>query len=291
MRKTAWNRLKSNTGASLSIALFLFLICSVLGAVLLTAATAAAGRLADLAEMDQRYYSVTSAAELVARELNGQSVTIERTKTQETTTEYYYGIGMDGEPILQKGPTTTQLIYKTNIKNNLNQPEDGTGGPVNGTTAPEIPPANGKQISLLAADRSFLTARAIRLLFGPDAVCNCDRAWNDSLSQREYQEDETGFAITHDAAELSDMLLVTGTYQMKNDGTLIMKFKSGDGSGDSYQLTATFTAAIHESDFKPIEEHLQTYNDSGYDAIKRRTEVKTTTITWTLNSMECEEST
>ena len=83
-------KLRSNAGASLSIALLLFLVCSILGVVVLTAASAAAGRMAvgsasggqsSLADMDQRYYSVTSAARLLAKELGGKKVKIEETRT------------------------------------------------------------------------------------------------------------------------------------------------------------------------------------------------------------------
>ncbi len=47
------------------MALLLFLVCAVIGAVVLTAATASAGRFSDLAESDRRYYSVTSAVKLL----------------------------------------------------------------------------------------------------------------------------------------------------------------------------------------------------------------------------------
>lgn len=76
---------KSSSGASLSMALLLFLVCTVVGTVVLTAATAASGRAAELAEMDQRYYSVSSAARLLAKELNGKYVEFVRT-IKETAT-------------------------------------------------------------------------------------------------------------------------------------------------------------------------------------------------------------
>ena len=55
---------KSDRGASFSIALLLMLICVALSAAVLAASTASAGRFADQGEMDQRYYAVTSAAKL-----------------------------------------------------------------------------------------------------------------------------------------------------------------------------------------------------------------------------------
>ena len=84
------NKLRSEKGASLSYALLLFLVAAAVGSVVLTAATSASGRLAGLAEADQRYYSVTSAAELLKERYDGQQVTVIRTKTWQTVTDYSF---------------------------------------------------------------------------------------------------------------------------------------------------------------------------------------------------------
>ena len=84
------NKLCSEKGASLSYALLLFLVAAAVGSVVLTAATSASGRLAGLAEADQRYYSVTSAAELLKERYDGQQVTVVRTKTWQTVTDYSF---------------------------------------------------------------------------------------------------------------------------------------------------------------------------------------------------------
>ena len=80
-------KLNSQRGASITFALLLFLVCAVVGSVVLTAGTAAAGRMSKLAEMDQRYYSVTSAARLMRNMVEGESVTIVKTTKTETTDE------------------------------------------------------------------------------------------------------------------------------------------------------------------------------------------------------------
>ncbi len=87
LHKQIGEKLNSQRGASITMALLLFLVCAVIGATVLTAGTAAAGRVSELAEMDRRYYAVASAAELLAHELNGREVVIEkRTKNDSTTT-------------------------------------------------------------------------------------------------------------------------------------------------------------------------------------------------------------
>lgn len=67
------NKIRSRRGASLTFALLLFLVCAVVGSVVLTAGTAASGRLAELAESEQRFYAVNSAAELMVDQLCGEN--------------------------------------------------------------------------------------------------------------------------------------------------------------------------------------------------------------------------
>ena len=69
-------KLKSQTGASITFALLLFLVCAVVGSVVLTAGTAAAGRMSELAKMDQRYYSVTSAVQLLQDIISDQTIEV-----------------------------------------------------------------------------------------------------------------------------------------------------------------------------------------------------------------------
>lgn len=83
--KVIRNKLQSNKGASLILALFLFLICAAVGAVVLTSGTVAAGRLADINEADQRYYAVTSAADAITDMIDGHWAKV-KTVTVSTTT-------------------------------------------------------------------------------------------------------------------------------------------------------------------------------------------------------------
>lgn len=85
-------KIKSERGASITFALLLFLVCAVLGSVILTAASAAAGRMAGMAEMDQRYYAVSSASELLKDWLDGKETTIKQTAITVTKKTYINGI-------------------------------------------------------------------------------------------------------------------------------------------------------------------------------------------------------
>lgn len=63
--------LRNERGASILLALFYFLVCAVVGAVVLTAATVTTGQLVALERSQQAYYSVTSAAELLRDSIVG----------------------------------------------------------------------------------------------------------------------------------------------------------------------------------------------------------------------------
>ncbi len=70
------DKLRSRNGASITFALLLFLVCAVLCSVIITTASAAAGRMASMAESDQRYYSVTSACEVLKELIDGKTVSV-----------------------------------------------------------------------------------------------------------------------------------------------------------------------------------------------------------------------
>ena len=84
--KSIVNKLRSRRGASITFALLLFLVCAVVSSVVIVAGTAAAGRMSRLAEMDQRYYAVTSAAELLQNMLSKESVKVV-TETRQAISE------------------------------------------------------------------------------------------------------------------------------------------------------------------------------------------------------------
>lgn len=74
------NKIKSQKGASITFALLLFLVCAIISSVVIVAATAAAGRMSEQAEMDERYYAVTAVARQLKKEIDGKEVTLEYTK-------------------------------------------------------------------------------------------------------------------------------------------------------------------------------------------------------------------
>jgi len=112
------NKIRSRRGASLTFALLLFLVCAVVGSVVLVAGTAASGRLAELAESEQRFYAVNSAAELIVSQLCGDDnkVTIGIKKKADGT----YTNTLPEEKTLASD-LATYLVFGT-----LNVEENGT---------------------------------------------------------------------------------------------------------------------------------------------------------------------
>ena len=104
----------SQRGASITFALLLFLVCAIISSIVIVAATAVGGRASRMAEMDQRYYAVNSAAELLRDVLEAPTVTITTGTTAVST------VRLDKEPV---SPATQTPIPMTVTY------DDGAGTP------------------------------------------------------------------------------------------------------------------------------------------------------------------
>lgn len=91
--KAVRKKLISQSGASITFALLLFLVCAVISSVVIVAGSTAAGRMARVAQMDQRYYAVTSAVELLKDAIDGRTVTVAYNKNDKKATAVSDGTG------------------------------------------------------------------------------------------------------------------------------------------------------------------------------------------------------
>ena len=119
------NKLRSRRGASLTFALLLFLVCAVVGSVVLTAGTAASGRMSQIAEMDQRYYSVHSAARLLIDMMEKSDVRVEKTVMTDDSAadsyKYFEKIGdTETEVSITSGFTSIAMEAAYRIANDKN---------------------------------------------------------------------------------------------------------------------------------------------------------------------------
>lgn len=110
-------KLQSRRGASITYALLIFLVCAVVSSIVIVAGTAAAGRMSNLAESDQRYYAVTSAAELLRGELcTDKKVRIEYNRNTRAIARVTYedGTAVDDPSLLRD--TSERLVRSDNTR-------------------------------------------------------------------------------------------------------------------------------------------------------------------------------
>lgn len=121
MRERTKHRFEDERGASLSMALLVFLVCAVVASIVLTATSAASGRLAQLRKTDKSYYNVTSAARLFLDILGeNKSATVERTCTGAVETgdgwnldAASWTVTVDGDNTLSNPTLLQMLAYDT----------------------------------------------------------------------------------------------------------------------------------------------------------------------------------
>ena len=104
------NKIKSQRGASITFALLIFLVCAVVSSAVIVAATAAAGRFSTMEEMDDRYYAVTDACELLCKKLDGKTVKVQYTTSADGSV-ITATADVSGNPILKD--VSEKLIKKT----------------------------------------------------------------------------------------------------------------------------------------------------------------------------------
>ena len=124
------NKIKSQRGASITFALLLFLVCSVISIVVVIAGSAAAGRMSQRAETDQRYYAVTSAVELLCDDFKGKTVTVEYDKAVSASTVPDSAISVTAMKDYDNSPLTVAnyAILEDVSKKLVSKIANGAGG-------------------------------------------------------------------------------------------------------------------------------------------------------------------
>ena len=312
MGKALYKKMNSSVGASLAIALLLFLACSVVGTVVLTAASAVSGRAAELTFMDQRYHSVASAAALLEKELCGKEVTIVRTKivTEWDITEYT----LDDEEEYHRDFEVTYSTVINGYKNDENPwPTDNFFARKTRSEPQKANLENG--ISLDLTGKSFLTRMAVNLLFGDSSdgrvlKCNTEEALEYTFADTTspLYDEITGLPTAYcngtillepgsDEREPDDTksdddyhaLRAVCEYTLRKDGALILIItdkvpipESLEGL-EHYTLTITLFPEFDETPLmtKSTEEFNVKYDDRDPE---KYTETLTTTTTQTRTS-------
>lgn len=273
-------KIRSETGASLSFALLLVLVCATAGGVILAAGTVASGRLSRRTEMDQRYYTVVSALDFLRGEIADKKVSIERKKTlieKEVRTVNF-----------ETGADSTVCNWTVTYETYINKNPEGitevltdskTAGPAN--EEPRIEKAGGCGIILGSA--SFLTKQAIDLMFGTDSpTCNTTEAMEQYSFSSGFPKDNDVISLESNSiggldGVTTEDLKVSGYVNLKSNGNMELLLRSGSNSGsDAYRLGLTMIAETDETDDENITTDVQ--------EIANGPETQTTTITTTVTT-------
>ena len=261
MKNRVKKKLRSQKGASITFALLLFLVCAVLCSVILMAATTSSGRMAKMAETDQRYYAVTSAAELLKNQFKEHpTVSIVNIKQTETTTTYTNGTASTAAGT----PVVTEYI-------------------VADKTATEILESDYKEDNKLtesAAQDTIQKDAAKSFYYNTGTLPQRTL----TLSSEFYE----GAGLDYDA------LTVEILERMEADGKIVLtmynKYKGKDTpstNGSRYKLELSFGADQSVSkDTKTKNISTTAISDTSYKVTEETTEITTTTWTWSLNGLK-----
>ncbi len=273
MLKSLQIKLRSESGASVVMALLLFLVCSVVGALVLTAATAAAGRSAKLAESDGRYYSVASAAELLSKELDGSTVRIVRTQTVTTTNASIFTV-TPGGIIESVQPEEKNTVYTA------------SAGTVSSVSDVEF-----KNNSVDSSSMSLLTALTSRLIF-PDGSSDPENMMDYSFPCISSSFDQT---VSLSAGDLpsgvdASTLNVNAVFSAQTNGTIIITLSNVNTSGsDKFQLKLTLKPSIKETRVSDPKQESSNVTEKSYGYDKTDVTVQSShiidDITWSVVSI------
>lgn len=287
MNFTIKQKIKSQTGASITFALLIFLVCAVISSVVLTAGTAASGRMSQMADTEQRYYSVTSAAQLLKKMIENDTVTVIKTKESETEkTQNNDGTITDGTISVKSDKTEFDLngqsygVIETAY----------SGGSMNSTT---YTPGTNTGGTFFQIKDSLQTYAAFKFMFNsniksaPSGFNNADFTPIDGT---------TGFNISLNLKEktgVPNSIAVNITESIKEDGMLEFIVDGNTNAAPasrrlSYKLKLVFEADKNEIKGERSEDGpLYDVSDGGksFKYVSTTTETETTTIKWNLVSM------
>ena len=290
MGKTVLKKLRSRKGASLIFALLAFLVCAVVSAVLLASASAAAGRVSGLAASDQRYYAVTSAAQLFCDELDGQSFTVERKKVETKTevTTYFATTNAAGEEI-----TTTSVTSRTGFVYYLRVmiPGQSTATEISDFGADDTNNVEANTATQIANTRkaSFLTDAVLSYVLGKQENLTVLNAYARDPQKADWVDRTWSIDVAVDG--FTD-LAVTATAKMTQSGAITIEFKNKEATEKNpFKILVTLTPEVDKvsngTETRTTRAPVTTWDEDNDQSttVTETDYVKTTVITWKVNDV------
>ena len=268
------NKLRSQTGASITFALLLFLVCATLCSVIITAATAASGRMSNMAETDQRYYAVTSAAELMKDVIKEHpAVSVVKVEKSWTNTTYENGIVTGTADAGVPDGETASAVYIV---------VDKKAGEI---TESDLVAANNVENTSFTIDT--IQEDAARRVFNADET----KMTGTILSSRGLNlsstfSDGAGMSFDALAVEISEKLEANGDIEL----TLFNKYNSKGAEsspGSQYRVVLIFGADKSVTTNTKTENVSSTpISENSYKVTTKTTTNTITTLTWTLTGIK-----
>ncbi len=296
MGRIILNKLRSSKGASLTFALLAFLVCAVVSAVLLASASASAGRVSGLAESDQRYYAVTSAAQLFCDTMKEQEYVIERRWEHRETKRTDYTaqtVGSDFDVSLpyDYNPEGSGEAYFYN-KYSLWM-----------KTPYAAEDAQVSKVSSLQGERNLAMDLALYYVFGdlsPLTVSEGKTALGKvtDLVTSKFNSavgNEGVFKMTMEVTDTTmGFLTVNVELTIRNDGTLIADFTNNKGSNnEKFTVQVVMTPKIEDNSGHPnvtettrVTSHPDGENSYYTLTVATKETAKTTTISWVVSEIK-----
>ncbi len=279
------NKLRSRTGASITFALLLFLVCAVLCSVILSAATAASGRMAGVAQRDQRYFAVTSACEMMRDMVGGEdsAVTVVKKTITVSTTTYVNGAA-NGSSVTE---TTNAYTVKTASFSDDYTDEQFKTNPIT--------------VKSTEAVVSTLMSAAINI-YKNSAYTAGDTSMADATSwpkQITIASSETlksafGKNLTVDPLAVT---ILAGLDKSSGKLTLTVYNTTKEDTGDRFTQIMVFSmdkttgGLPQEESVSSTDPETTTDGHISYNVETTTTTYETTTYTWTLDSIETKMAT
>jgi len=279
-------KLRSSKGASLTFALLAFLVCAVISAVLLASASAATGRLSNLAETDQRYYAVTSAAQLFCDTLNGQEFTIERKHTNYQVNVMRYITDDNGVAWGNRVTDPDEIAYwfGNSIRDKLPDSDNanvfsfyatGLSEPITDKKDEGSEPSDAELINKVRA-HSILANAALSYVIGVPTksetgtlnLITAMEAYGNPPGSS-FPATTSGGAVVANPSKIEigtfdvectgdlpanlkdlDFLKVTATAKLRKDGSIVIEFSNA--GAEPYIVTVTLTAEASDNSDQPL---------------------------------------
>lgn len=236
------NKLKSKSGISLAIALVFFLLCAMVGMVVLAAASVSAGKTARERQTYRQTLAMTSAAEMLRQEIQGMTFTGAYTRTEKVT-------------------TTTPDISETEGKTTVVTEEFFDRGKAADGNAPTLTGSD-----FLKEDADWLTKLAELYYY------SCQEA-GLNFSETIVSPAPAETQITFQAADDQNIPEVTAVLSAASDYTLTVVLRCGDS-----RMTMVFPPQTAVS--TAVGEPGIVQSESGKTSVKTTVTTYTTALTW-----------